>query len=126
MICFDTLNVYGKEPEQLANITKLFQLVLGRFHISQVEGAFAQYLATNSTMPTPADIVKIIEPPIKPVKWCATTFIDIKRRSREGQFITDTEKKYCEDFVTAKVDKADIDDVMTLVTQENKQYWLES
>ena len=54
-------------------------------------------------MPTPADIVKIIEPP-KPVqKWCGATFIDIKRRTRENQFITDEEKKYCNDFIAAKV-----------------------
>lgn len=129
LVCFDGLNVYGKEPEQLGNITKLFQLVLGGFKISDVETAFAQYLESNTNMPTPADIVKIIEPPVEPRKWCAITFIDIKRRTRENQFITDAEKKYVQDFISARIKDLDttsiIDDAMRQVEQQNRQYWLE-
>lgn len=130
-MCFDTLNVYGKEPEQLGNITKLFQLILGRFQISQVEFAFAKYLETHSVMPTPADIVKIIEPPVEPRKWCGATFIDIKRRWRENQFITDAEMKYCHDFTEARIkapeqDAEIINQAILQAEQENKKYWLEN
>ena len=127
LVCFDALNVYGKEPEQLGNITKLFQLVLGRFSIADVENAFAVYLQKNSVMPTPADIVKIIEPPIEPRKWCATSFIDIKKRWREGQFITDAEKSYCNDFVAARIKDPDaagvVDDAIRQVENESRKYW---
>lgn len=102
---------------------------MGGFKISDVETAFAQYLESNTNMPTPADIVKIIEPPVEPRKWCAITFIDIKRRTRENQFITDAEKKYVQDFISARIKDLDttsiIDDAMRQVEQQNRQYWLE-
>lgn len=79
-------------------------------------------------MTTPADIIKIIEPPSEPRKWCATTFIDLKRQQREGQFITQAEKQYMQDFLAAKVKDPDnapmIDDAIKLVEQQDKQYYL--
>lgn len=123
------MDTFGKEPEQLSNIAEVFKLVLGRFTIVQIEMAFRIYMEKETTMPKPADIVKIIEPPIEPRKWCATTFIDIKRRTRENQFITTTERQYCNDFISARIkdpDKASmIDDAMRQVEQQNRQYWLE-
>lgn len=107
----------------------LMQMILGRFDYEAVRKAFGQFLQNSSDMPKPADIIKIIEPPIEPRKWCATTFIDIKRRTRENQFITDAEKKYVEDFISTRVKDSDtasmIDDAMRQVEQQNKQYWLE-
>lgn len=54
------MNVYGKEPEQLENIDKIFQMVLGDYKIEAIEKAFINYLKEKSEMPTPADIIKII------------------------------------------------------------------
>ena len=99
--CYEGLNIYGKSPEQLEAIIMLMQMTLGRFDYEVVREAFGRYLQHGATMPTPADIIKIIEPPVVPRKWCGATFIDIKRRSRENQFITNAEKKYCDDFIQA-------------------------
>lgn len=130
VICFQTLDTYGKEPEALAGITQVFLMVLGRFNFPEVEKAFQIYLEKGNSMPKPADIVKIIEPPVEQRKWCGATFIDIKRRWRENQFITDAEKKYCSDFIAAKItapeqERALIEDSIRQVTQQEKQYWLE-
>ena len=103
LICFDTLDTFGKEPEQLKNLEGAFQMVLGRFSIEQVEDAFRVYMEAKTTMPKPADIVKIIEPPVEPRKWCGATFIDIRRRQREGQFILDQELSYLKDFQAVKI-----------------------
>jgi len=129
LICFDTLDTFGKEPEQLANLAESFRFILGRFTIEQVESAFRAYMESSTSMPKPADIVKIIEPPVEPRKWCGATFIDIKRRKREGQFITLDEEKYCYDFLQARIKEPDsagmIDDTIKQVERENKQYWIE-
>lgn len=107
----------------------LMQMILGRFDYETVRNAFGLYLQSSSDMPKPADIVKIIEPSIEPRKWCGATFIDIKRRMRENQFITNAELKYCDDFIQARIKEPDnagmIDDAMRQVEQQNKQYWLE-
>ncbi len=80
-------------------------------------------------MPTPSDIIKIIEPPVEPRRWCGAAFIDIKRRWRENQFITNAEKQYCEEFMAARIKGSDnvllIDDAIKQVEQQNKQYWLD-
>ena len=75
LICFDTLDTFGKEPEQLTNLQSSFLMVLGRFTIENVESAFRIYMEHQAVMPKPADIVKIIEPPVQERKWCATSFI---------------------------------------------------
>lgn len=128
-MCFDTLKVYGKEPEQLDNLGNMFQFMLGGYTYAKIEWAMREYLKRNNQLPAPSDIINIIEPPVEARKWCATTFIDIKRRTREGQFITNDEKKYVQDFISARVKDPDtasmIDDAMRQVEQQNKQYWLE-
>lgn len=104
----------------------LMQMMLGRFDYETVKTAFAKYLASNSTMPTPADIIKIIEPPVEPRKFCKVTFLDIKRRSREGQFITAAEQKYCNDFLKSGVDYdsgQEVENTMRQLAIEDKQYW---
>lgn len=109
----------------------LMQMVLGRFNYDTVRKAFEVYMQSHSAMPKPADIVQIIEPQKKERKWCGATFIDIKRRTRENQFITDEEKKYCSDFIQARIaapeeERGIIDDAIRQVEQHNKQYWIEN
>lgn len=107
----------------------LMQMTLGRFDYESVRNAFGKYLQSGSVMPTPADIIKIIEPPVEKRKWCATTFIDLRRQQREGQFITREEKKYMQDFIAAQVSEPDnsamISDAIKRVEADDKRYWLE-
>ena len=128
LICFDTLDTFGKEPEQLKNLEVMFQMVLGRFTIDAVTEAFSQYMETKTVMPKPADIVRIIEPPKVERKWCAVTFIDLQRQQREGQFMTKAETQYMHDFKAAKVQEPDsapmIEDAMQQAALQDKKYWI--
>jgi len=82
----------------------LMQMTLGRFDYQVIRNAFQVYLQSGSAMPTPADIIKIIEPPMKKRKWCATTFIELRNKLKDGNtFVSDAEKRYCEDFLAAKI-----------------------
>ena len=123
------MDTFGKEPEQLANIAEVFKLVLGRFTIQQVEMAFRIYMEKETTMPKPADIVKIIEPPVEPRKWCKVTFLDIKRKKRENVFTSLAEDQYCEDFIRAATsttgdERALLEAGLRQESLEHKQYWI--
>ena len=67
--CFQCLRLYGREPEALESTVAMFQLVLGDYSIDQIRRGFAEYLKRNNEMPTPADIVNIIDPPRTPSPW---------------------------------------------------------
>jgi hypothetical protein len=101
--CFDALKSYGKEPEQLEGIVRLFKVVLGRYTWESIESAFLSHLSSSEDMPTPANIVAFIDSDKSDKKWCSVTFLDIKRRIREGEYVTLEEKRYCEEFISSKV-----------------------
>ena len=61
LMCYETLDVFGKQPEQLETIKAAFQLILADYPIEAIEGAFKVYLRDNTVMPKPANIVKIIK-----------------------------------------------------------------
>lgn len=128
-ICFDTLDTYGKTEEQLESAIKVFQLVLKDYTYNEVEQAIYRYMQVAKTMPKPADIINIINPPKKKREFCKVTFLDIKRRMRENQFITFEEEQYIRDFLDAAVstDEGQRELVQTAIEQaerENRKYWL--
>ena len=63
--CYQTLNVFGKEPESIQAMKRIFVLALADYDILQIEGAFVEYIRQSSVMPTPADIVQILEKNLK-------------------------------------------------------------
>ncbi len=128
--CYEGLNTYGKSPEQLEASIMLMQMTLGRFQYDTVREAFSIYLQTGSTMPTPADIIKIIEPPIPEKKWCKITFLEIRRKKRENVFVSLDEERYLNDFIRAEVnstpdERAAISEAVKQAQIEDKQYWIE-
>ena len=60
MDCYNTLNLYGKQPEQLESYGRVFQMVLAEYKFSSIKEAFVRYLKNGTTLPTPADIIKLI------------------------------------------------------------------
>ncbi len=100
-ICHDSLHSYGKTPEQLTNATFAFLMVLGEYEYKEVERAFTKYLSKESTVPTPADIVNIIEP--KP-EWCSLTVKIIREKMSEGStYVTNQERRYVEEYLKFKI-----------------------
>lgn len=93
--CFDSLKLYGKEPEQMAATNSMFQLVLADYTIEQVRQAFAFYLRYNSEMPAPADIANIIERGGKP-PFERSVYIAIGKKHPEDR--TSEEWHYKKDY----------------------------
>lgn len=57
---FQTMNVFGRQPESLRVIIPLFQADLGEYPIEAVELAFASWRQESSAFPTPFDILNIL------------------------------------------------------------------
>ena len=95
--CFNSLKVYGKEPEQLKDTVDVFLMVLGKYSYNQFQTAISKYLSRNSDMPTPADIVNIIDPPQEELS--SAMFIQIMRDCTiGGKLLWGDEKRYVDEF----------------------------
>lgn len=70
-----------------------FQMVLGDYPIDDVKNAFIQYLKVGKEIPTPADIIEILDPTVKPL--CPRTYQRFVNLSKEGEFsLTNAERDY--------------------------------
>lgn len=93
--CFQALNLYGKEPEQIEAAIALHQMVLSDYSIDQIRPAFIRWLATNSTFPAPADIVSLIKRGGKPPLDRAV-YVSISRKP--GDQRTKADWQYIRDY----------------------------
>lgn len=62
----DALKTYGKQPEQMESVTKLFMFALADYPVEKIVEAMAYYVRNYTDFPSPADIVQIIERGNKP------------------------------------------------------------
>jgi hypothetical protein len=104
--CFDVLDTFGKTPDQLTNIIKAFVTQLAEYPYAQVRDAFRQYLKRNSKMPTPADIVNLIDPPKGEWKpdWSAYNALK-KRVQQDGYYPYGSEREFlklCEEYAVKR------------------------
>lgn len=93
--CFAALKVYGKQPEEMAAVNAMFQLVLSDYPMADIRNAFATYLKRHNDLPAPADIVQIIhrdgKPPLeRPV------YIAISKKEPEAR--TQSDWAYMRDY----------------------------
>lgn len=124
--CYHALRQYGKSPEELEAIIMLMQIKLAKYAYEDVRMAFDKLLDTATQVPTPAEVIAIVDPSTQPRKWSATAFIDIKRRIREGQFVPKSEIQYCKDYIQAQLDESannERQDAVRQVAIQDKSYW---
>ena len=100
--CFDTLKLYGREPESLDAVQSMFAFVLGCYPIALIEKGFCEYIGRNDEMPTPANIRNIIDPPPPTPDWAA--YVGIRQKIRDGIWVMQEQRDYvawCENYVTS-------------------------
>ena len=88
------LRKYGEAADVTADRDAGFQMVLGGYSLESVREAFVRYLKTNREIPTPSDIVAIIDPWSKPL--CGRVYQKLLNELKEkGQFaLTNQEHEY--------------------------------
>ena len=99
--CFQALNLYGKEPEQIEAAIALHQMVLSDYSIDQIRPAFVKWLQINNTFPAPADIVSLIrrggKPPLDRAVYVAISKKPgDQRTSADWEYMRDYEKSMME------------------------------
>ena len=97
--CYDILNIYGKQPEQLTNINLAFQMVLAPYKEIDIRKAFHIWLKRYDRMPTPSDIVRLIERKGKPPLDKAIYIKLCKMKESGGAFaLNNQELEYMKDY----------------------------
>ena len=80
---FDLQKQCGKQVGQLENIIDGFCWAMQSYSAQDVIHGFGQYILRNSDMPTPSDIVKIIDPQPAPWKPDKAFYISLKQIYRD-------------------------------------------
>jgi hypothetical protein len=92
---WDTMRQYGKKTSQLENLTKMFIFTLAEYPYEKISKAFRFYAKHYSEMPTPADIVSIIERNGKP-PFERAVYVGLKQKPKED--LLDDEWQYIRDY----------------------------
>ena len=91
------LRKYGEAADTTAIREAGFQWMLEDYTIEEVTDAFKQYLKVGKEIPTPADIIEILDPTVKPL--CPRMYSSLVARSKKGKFeLTWEEWKYIEQY----------------------------
>jgi len=91
------LKKYGEAADVTAMREEGFQWMLGDYTIEAITDAFKQYLKVGKEIPTPADIIEILDPSVKPL--CPRMYQTLVNRSKKGRFeITRDEWRYIEQY----------------------------
>jgi hypothetical protein len=107
--CFDSMNTFGKGPEAMENIIEAFMMVLNGYQFEKIEEAFKIYMRTQSDMPTPANIIRLIEPPVE--KLSTSMYVNLKKIIEDSGyniFISDAEKRFMAAYEDQELRKADV------------------
>lgn len=106
---FDLQKQYGKQAGQLENVVKGFCWALKGYSAEIVINAFGTYILRHSDMPTPSDIVKIIDPQPDPFKPDWSIYNRYKKLKEESKYaLNQDEEDYmlaCEDFTLRQMPK---------------------
>jgi len=94
----DALKVYGREPEQLESVTKLFMFGLSEYPVDKIVDALAFYAKHYEEFPTPSNIVNIIERGNKP-PFEKSIYIRLsQKRNQFPDSISYSEQDYMDDY----------------------------
>jgi hypothetical protein len=92
---FDTLKIYGKTPDQMESVTRMFNFVLADYSYDQIQKALAYYAKNYNEMPAPSDIATIIERGGKP-PFDKSVYVALSKTQPEHR--TSDEWEYMRDY----------------------------
>lgn len=80
---FDLQKQFGKNTGQLENIVAGFCWALAKYQVEEVIRGFGEYIQRHSDMPTPADIVAIIDPKPPEKVWDKSVYYKLQQIYKE-------------------------------------------
>jgi hypothetical protein len=100
--CFDSLNNFGKTNQALPNIIKFFIVKLKKYPFEKVYEAFDEWTDRHSTMPTPADIINIIEPL---PEYSKTLYISLCEKKKNDIYLSPQQRQFMAEFEKHEIKK---------------------
>ena len=93
---FASQKSYGDKAQMMGYRDGMFQLVLGSYSFAAVREAFIRHVSRKADLPSPSDIVNLIDPPKEPLS--AAVYTALKRRIEDGYYPLSEEKAYLRAF----------------------------
>jgi len=100
---FDLQHQYGKTPSQIETLVRGFAWALRGYPMETIVNAFREYVLRKGDVPSPSDIINIINPQKEPWTPDWKVYEALKERKKaEGEFALTTEEeeyiKACEEW----------------------------
>lgn len=94
---FESQRVFGKEPEQVDALIGVFIMALADYPFPAIDKAMRLWVKRSAEMPTPFDIVNLIErdgkPPLERAVYVSISKKDgVDRTAEEWQYMRDYER----------------------------------
>lgn len=94
---------YGKTQAELETLVEGYFWALGDYGIETILAAIKQYIRLNPDIPSPADIINLIDPPPEPLS--AAVYVNYKKQVAQGVYLLPSEREYCAAFERQEKDK---------------------
>lgn len=118
--CFEVQKLYGKEPENMKTVLQVFVSILGEYEPQAVVDAFRTHLKRSNEFPTPADIVKLIDPEPQPLD--KSVYVNLcKRRDNDAENLTHDEWEYLKRYEYEVISGCEKDDLSVAVLQSDNE-----
>ena len=96
--CYASQTPYGDKAQMMALRDQMFQLVLADCTIEEIRKAFIMHIARSPNLPTPHDIVALIDPTMQPLSQAMYIKLTKKQIPGNPYSLTESEKRYIERF----------------------------
>jgi hypothetical protein len=94
---------FGKRGEDFETMVKGFLWVLEDYRMPVILDALKEHIRSKTTIPTPADLVNLIDPPEQPLS--AAVYVAYQKRAKEGHFLLSDERAYCRAYEAQEMGK---------------------
>lgn len=94
---------YGDKALMMEYRDQMFQMVLAEYTAEQIKWAFVEHVRRSSTLPTPHDIARLIDPSLSPL--CASMYNRIRDKIKNNLFVSMAEESYMRQFEANELKK---------------------
>lgn len=101
---FASQKTYGDKAEMMGYRDSMFQLILAEYPIEAIRAAFIEHIRRKPDLPTPSDIVNLIDPP-KP-ELSSAMYVKLRQQSQEGAYLTGDERAFLRAYEAQELAKA--------------------
>lgn len=101
---FASQKTYGDKAQMMEYRDGMFQLILEDYPYRVIRAAFIEHVKRKPDLPSPSDIVNLIDPEPEPLS--AALYVSLQKKSCSGEYLLSDERAFCEAFRRQEMAKA--------------------